>query len=113
MVDREYMGPDYNWTKQLKVGQKFKVYENSFCFELLPEGKEEKTCLTRGSRMHAPWDKENVHELYITKIGTAVFPLYGKEYEMTTVWLHSRATGNQYKCGIAWNNACAKINGNI
>ena len=109
MYSNEFLKPEYSWAKNLKVGSKFVVYDNSFCYEVLENGNLEKTHLAPGTCT----DGENPHKLYITKIGMHDFALYGKTYTMHTVTLKSNATRKTYICGIGWNEECARLNGNI
>jgi hypothetical protein len=109
MDSNEFLRPEYNWAKNLKVGSKFVVYDNSFCYEILDNGTLEKTLLAKGTCT----DGENPYKLYITKIGMHDFTLYGKTYTMHTVTLKSNTTHKTYICGIGWNEDCARLNGNI
>lgn len=109
MYSTEFLGPEYNWAKNLKVGSKFVVYDNSFCYEVLENGTLEKTHLAPGTC----YDGESSRKLYITEIGMRDFTLYGKTYTMHTVTLKSNVTRKTYICGIGWNEDCARDNGNI
>ena len=109
MYSSEFLKPEYSWAKNLKVGSKFVVYDNSFCYELLDNGKREKTHLVPGTCT----DGENPHKLYITKVGMDNFGMFGKTYMMNTVMLKSNVTHKTYICGIGWNEDCARLNRNI
>ena len=92
----------YNY---MKPGMKFKVYDNSYCFEVLDNGVLEKVCLAPGTCEIG----ENSYELVITKITTEVLQhdtIFEKR--MPVVYLHSNKSKRSYKVGVCWNELCAK-----
>lgn len=111
MTNNEYLGPDYQWTEKLKVGDQFTVADNSYCFMLSPDGSlntEEGALLAPGTCFD-----EHPYCLFIEKISLETFQFLGKERVMKAVQLKSSLTGKRYLVGICWNERVAKLRGNI
>lgn len=111
MTNNEYLGPDYQWTEKLKVGDKFTVADNSYCFMLGPDGSRNRlkdALLAPGTCFD-----EHPYCLFIEKISLEKFQFFGKERVMKAVQLKSSITGKRYLVGICWNERVAKLCGNI
>ena len=111
MADKEYLGPDYQWTDKLEIGDKFTVVDNSYCYALNPDGSrntEEDVLLAPGTCYD-----EHPYCLFIEKFSIEKFPFFGGEHVMKAVQLKSSITGKRYLVGICWNERVAKLHGNI
>lgn len=98
---------DTKWVSEhLKVGMKFKVYDNSYAYKN-ENGKWVKCLLDTAN---APYYGEDGYELVITKI-VPKEDMSKDTYSLATlpvVYLTSKVTRRQYKVGVCWNEACAR-----